>query len=312
MYNAELYIGNCLDSILNSDLFENQYEILVINDGSVDRGPDIVQKYLQTNQNITYLTQENQGQSTARNYGIRESSGEYVWFVDADDIIDAKAGEIIKRLMLLPNIDILGVQLRDVSESFEQQAISCEQPTIRHNTIIKGRDAILEGYNPSSVCALVTRTKFLVDNNLFFIPGITHQDVELSYRMMAVANMVYFSTLVPYIYIQHPVSVRHNPQKQIKYNVDNVYVIKSFRNLADSFADTDSILSQAITNRSQNVLWGLVFEMFRKRKVWKKNGINQAVLSELKSNDLYPIRGSLDSFKKRLALLLLNREYLLV
>ena len=68
MYNAEKYIGICLDSILDSNLLKEEYEIVIVNDGSQDKSPEIAQDYAARYSNVTYLTQENQGQSTARNY----------------------------------------------------------------------------------------------------------------------------------------------------------------------------------------------------------------------------------------------------
>ena len=79
MYNAEQYISNCLDSILASSLPVERYEIIVVNDGSTDDGPNIAQMYAQQQVNITYITQANQGLSVARNLGIKKCIGKYVW-----------------------------------------------------------------------------------------------------------------------------------------------------------------------------------------------------------------------------------------
>ena len=77
MYNCEKYIADCLDSIINSGLSESDYEVIVVNDGSKDRGPEIAQSYAARHNHIRYLTQENQGQSVARNYGLTAAQGEY-------------------------------------------------------------------------------------------------------------------------------------------------------------------------------------------------------------------------------------------
>ena len=58
MYNSEKYIANCLDSILNSDLPQDAYEVIIVNDGSVDSGPQIAQEYVSKHNNFTFLTQE--------------------------------------------------------------------------------------------------------------------------------------------------------------------------------------------------------------------------------------------------------------
>ena len=117
MYNAEKCIEECLDSILNSNLAKNLYEIVIVNDGSKDKSPEIAQNYAAKYSNITYLTQENQGQSTARNYGIKTCKGEYVWCVDADDkVISEQLPKIIEALDEYKNLDILAVQLQNVTE----------------------------------------------------------------------------------------------------------------------------------------------------------------------------------------------------
>ena len=99
MYNAEKYIGICLDSILDSNLLKEEYEIVIVNDGSQDKSSEIAQDYASRYSNVAYLTQENQGQSTARNYGIKSCQGEYVWCVDADDkLISAQLPKLIDAL----------------------------------------------------------------------------------------------------------------------------------------------------------------------------------------------------------------------
>lgn len=309
MYNAENYIGNCLDSIINSDLPRNNYEIIIVDDGSKDNGVQIAQNYATNYTNIYYLSQENQGQSTARNNGIKKSNGEYVWCVDADDILDKNILGIIELLDKNIDLDILAFKLRQVSEAMEFRSINCDQPTIIHNKIMKGREAIINGYNPSSVCALVIRKDFLIKNGLFFKAGITHQDVELSYRLFAKANNVLFSDLIPYIYILHPNSTSQsiNPQKKIKYLSDDITIIDSFKKLAEYVKD-DNELYSTINKRIRNIQLGMVLNLYRNRKVWKPLGINRTVIENMKEAELYPLSGNFGNWKKNLIKLFLNIE----
>ena len=165
MYNAALYIGNCLDSIFSSGLTDEEFEIIVVNDGSKDQGPDIVARYMQSHSNISYFTQENQGQSTARNYGVRMAKGEYIWFVDADDAVNEQAAKLIPLLKQHTTLDVLAVRLCDVKEDGSIIGESCTQPALSNYIVMKGRDAVLSGYNPSSVCALITRKSLLINQN---------------------------------------------------------------------------------------------------------------------------------------------------
>jgi len=303
MYNAEKYIEECLDSILNSSLSKDLYELVIVNDGSKDKSPEIAQDYASTYSNITYLSQENQGQSIARNYGIKSCQGEYVWCVDADDkLISGQLQNIILALDKYNHLDILAVQLQNVTEEGKYLDVECSQPTLEHNKLLSGVEAILSGYNPSSICALVTKKQLFIDNNIFFVKGITHQDVELTYRLMPCAMKVVFSDIIPYLYIYHPNSTSKSmvPEKKIKYIKDEIYIINSFRRLALSFKDINPQLYRVIFNRSQNVLFGLVYSLYKNKKEWGKLGINSVIINELKKGQLYPMKGKFDSLKKSL------------
>ncbi|EGN57685.1 glycosyltransferase [Hallella multisaccharivorax DSM 17128] len=312
MYNAEKYIGACLDSILSSGLQRDTYEMIVVNDGSTDKGPEIVQDYAARYDHITYLTQENQGQSTARNFGICQCHGEYVWCVDADDKVNDEAARVPFLLKAYPDIDILAVQLQDTAEDGTLLCKSCEQPSMAHDKAISGRDAVLQGYNPSSVCALVVRRGLMMDKDLFFHVGITHQDVELSYRLMAYANRVVFTNLAPYVYLYHfgSTSKSLDPQKKIKYLSDDCVIIESFRKLSDNFRSSDPQLSAVIDDRVRAIHFGMAYNLWGNRRQWKSAGINKGVIQRMKERGLFPLPHRLGSWKKDLISYLLNCSWL--
>ena len=303
MYNAGAYIDKCLNSILDARLPEEYYEIIIINDGSTDNGPNIVQLYRQQHANITYLTQKNQGQSVARNLGIKHCRGDYVWCIDADDKLNSKElSKVFRTLGEYNDLDILAIQLQRISEQGELISIECGQPSLPHGEVITGVQAVIRGYNPSSICALIVKKALFIDNDIFFVPGITHQDVELTYRLMPKANRVLFSNLIPYFYIHHINSTSKSliPEKKIKYVKDEIFIIRSFRDLAKSYEHSDSYLANVIYHRSQNSLFGLVYSLYRNKSIWGKLGINKAIIDELKNQGLYPMKGPWDSWRKRI------------
>lgn len=86
-YNAQTYLAACLDAVLAQDMAD--FEVIAVDDGSRDGTADILRAYARRDARIRPLFQENGGVSAARNLGLEHAAGEWVTFVDADDVIDA-------------------------------------------------------------------------------------------------------------------------------------------------------------------------------------------------------------------------------
>lgn len=85
VYNSEKYLKNCLDSIVAQTY--SQWECLLIDDGSTDRSSEICKNYAEQDPRFKYLRKKNGGVADARNYGLERVQGEYVSFVDNDDLL---------------------------------------------------------------------------------------------------------------------------------------------------------------------------------------------------------------------------------
>lgn len=92
-YNAERFISECLDSVLNQTL--SDIEIIVVDDGSSDSTMSIIEGYANKDKRVTALTQENSYAGVARNNGMAHATGEYLYFLDSDDFIDKRALELM-------------------------------------------------------------------------------------------------------------------------------------------------------------------------------------------------------------------------
>jgi len=310
MYNCEKYIADCMDSILNSDLPKGEYEVIIVNDGSKDKGPEIAQEYVAQHDNFRYLTQENQGQSVARNYGIREAKGEYIWCVDGDDMVEKKLYSILQ-MALSNGVDSL-VSVMNVYDESGNMKCMPKYFGIPYDVIITGRDVHFSDVPIGSVCSNFLKRSFLLEYQLFFKPGIAQQDVELSNRIFAYAKRVMFVKAPSYVYIKHAesTSMSQNPIKRKKYILNTIDVIFSLQSLSRSIADADSELADKIFEKSQNQVLGLLIVLLRNRNKWKGAGIKDDLIRELKAQKLYPIRFKFDSIKKRLVSRLLNVELL--
>ena len=88
VYNVEEYLRPCIDSILEQTFTD--FELILVDDGSPDRCGEICDEYEQIDKRIRVIHQENGGLSAARNAGLDVMSGEYVTFIDSDDLVDKK------------------------------------------------------------------------------------------------------------------------------------------------------------------------------------------------------------------------------
>lgn len=103
-YNIEDYIGRCLDSII-SQTYKN-LEIIVVDDGSRDHTGEILDNYAKKDRRIKVIHKENGGVSSARNKGIEVAEGDYIGFIDGDDLIEPEMYKILVDLLEEENADI--------------------------------------------------------------------------------------------------------------------------------------------------------------------------------------------------------------
>lgn len=118
VYNAELYLHRCIDSILKQT-YQN-FEVILINDGSKDNSRAICNEYVSRNKNIRVIHKENSGASSARNIGIQEANGKYILFVDADDYISE---EMLQKLI-------------SCAERYQSEMVLCEYSIVEKNSIV--------------------------------------------------------------------------------------------------------------------------------------------------------------------------------
>ncbi len=93
IYNSENQIGSCIDSIINQT-YKN-LEIILVDDGSTDQSPEIIDRYAAMDSRITVVHRQNGGISAARNTGISKAGGKWIYFVDSDDTIQDNAVETL-------------------------------------------------------------------------------------------------------------------------------------------------------------------------------------------------------------------------
>ena len=186
VYNVEKYVARCLESCLEQDLPMSDYEILVVNDGSKDNSMDIVRQYAQKYDNIRIVEQKNAGLSAARNRGIQEAEGEYLWFVDSDDVIKQNVIKDFLHIAICDSLDALCFDINVIKDG----GYECVFPNIKEksNLVYSGIEFISAIGMPPSGCVALYRKDFLISNSLFFRDSILHEDQEFTPRAYCLAN----------------------------------------------------------------------------------------------------------------------------
>lgn len=170
VYNGETYLAECLDSLLRQGISAKEYEVLAIDDGSTDKTGEILETYCGLNANVRRFSQNHLGVSAARNRGIQEAQGDYVWFVDADDFIQDNA---LIELQKIIQTDFYDRIIFDVYSFFE--ALTADETEAKNTGTICSNS----GSNTVAVWASIFRRDFLIENRKFFREGLTMSEDAL-------------------------------------------------------------------------------------------------------------------------------------
>ncbi|MCF6279262.1 MAG: glycosyltransferase [Flavobacteriaceae bacterium] len=229
VYKVEEYIEKCVLSCSNQDISKSDYEIILVNDGSPDNSLKICEQLANEIENITIISQENRGLSGARNTGLRNAKGEYVWFVDSDDWVEENSLQSIISAIETYKSDIywLGhdvVANNKVLDTFIPNAL--DKP-ITGEFFFKNHLK-----NQFYIWKFVYKRAFLLDNNLTFYEGILYEDLEFTPRALHVSKTCYTLPLVYYHYLMRDGSIINNVKpKNIK---DRFFICKRILNTIEN------------------------------------------------------------------------------
>ena len=113
-YNAEQFLDETLESVL-SQTYEN-WECIIVNDGSTDNTESIAKKWCEKDARFRYFYKENSGASDTRNLGIKKARGEYIAFLDADDILTSDNLEVRINVLIEQNVDLVATKLQHFTD----------------------------------------------------------------------------------------------------------------------------------------------------------------------------------------------------
>ncbi len=203
VYKVEKYIRAFFESIFQQGLSDDRYEIIVVNDGTPDRSMEVVADLLEQHNNITIIHQKNLGLSIARNVAFDRAVGEYVLYLDPDDLlaknslpillekaVESKADMVVADFITFKDYEISVIQ----QQPFNQEPVTWEEKT--------GRDLFMSelGYGRLCVWHRLHRRDFLIKKHIRFIPGILSEDMPFSHECLYQAGRCLKTNLVLNLY----------------------------------------------------------------------------------------------------------------
>lgn len=208
-YNVAEYIEACVNSCERQDLPADSYEIVIVNDGSTDTTPPIINTLAKRYPNIVILNQQNQGLSMARNNGFKVARGKYVWFVDSDDIITTNCLKSLIEVVERQNLDALVV---GPSIPFVEQFPDSFNHTDSVSQVYNGVDFLLRSkrFVVGAWCYILRRD-FWESNQFQFYPGIAYEDTQLmGYAISKADRVAALTQFSCYSYIQREGSIMNS------------------------------------------------------------------------------------------------------
>lgn len=262
IYNVEKYISKCLDSIYSQSLNEKDFEVIAIIDGSPDNSIDIVNEYSKLHSNLVVIDKENGGVSSARNRGIEVAKGDYIMFIDPDDILIQGSLKSVCTSIEEKCIDI--AVLRSYSNNKDKEEFAWKHK-IETKIISSGIEIYEKGYTRGGVWGVVYNRTFIIDNQLEFPLNIKNSEDAFFFMQCQIkAKRMTFLDIDTYLVITRQDSASQEMSKErISLWFNTLKLINKFKHdssrneieiaMADGLAY--SIISDITKNAIKTMGW---------------------------------------------------------
>ena len=230
VYNVEEYLEECLESIRQQTFTD--IEVILVNDGSTDGSREICEQYCEKDSRFRLINQENQGQSVARNRGVKESVGQYIMFVDSDDVINTSVLEVLLPYMKM-DVDIVECRMTRNKEEFFLNRTS----TIAFEG--NAKKAILNciAFKEVKFCAFTKLYRREIVEKVPFLEGYIYEDLYTGINYLKHIRKIIVVDLAGYYY-----RVRPNSTMTQAFNEKNLDIITVGNKLIESFQDDGYLL----------------------------------------------------------------------
>lgn len=285
VYNVEHYLRKCVDSLLAQNY--EDYEIILVDDGSTDNSPKICKAYASRYDNIYIIHQRNSGVGAARNTGIKTARGKYICFVDSDDYWEPNVlGELMVQIER-DKLDVLRIKYQNVNECYEVFNPNKSAP-YRHDDyseVVTDGITFLNTRLGTACYAVmfIVRRELLL--NCRFVPNVYFEDADWAPRMMIEAKRIASTDTIVYNYLVRKGSITKaiERSKQQKVLDDKMRLVGELQRQAAALVaqgKDNRWFRRMIADTVISIIGILSAEFYPERK---------AYLTQLQQMKVYPI-----------------------
>jgi len=265
IYNTELYLNRCIDSIIQQTF--KDIEIILVNDGSKDKSLQTCLDYMEKDNRIRIIHKKNEGLAETRNEGLKKAIGDYIIFVDSDDYIDNTACETFYDFLH----DDYQVDMIAAKHEIIKKKRKILKPLVLVDDILTGIELLKIQLSAKTYFCNVIRNvynrRFLIDNQLYFKKGFLAEDVEWSPRVYLKARRVKTLDFAFYKNVQRKDSITNSKDKT-KFIEDVMFILNDFILFLQEIDDDDfKILFK-------NYIVNCFLNTYMMKKYYKKDGFN--------------------------------------
>jgi glycosyltransferase involved in cell wall biosynthesis len=261
VYNASRFIIDCLKSVDNQTI--RNFEVIIINDGSTDNSLDLIENYKNTRSSvipIKVISTSNKGVSAARNIGLANSNGEFISFVDADDILADNYLELLTYNLISNNASL--VFCKEVNFKYNEQINNINSHKLKKETFIYKNTLtwlklfLFRKIKPG-IWSFIIDKKILTSNNLTFREGLHYsEDIQFIYYLLHYSPKTLLINHYLYYYRVH------NHSAMSKFNNKRFSIIDTYNELDNFFKINNKLFYKYFHFFAHSrILWSISWQL---------------------------------------------------
>ncbi|MCQ2610473.1 MAG: glycosyltransferase family 2 protein [Treponema sp.] len=234
VYKVEEFLPHCIDSVL-AQTYKN-IEVILVDDGSPDKCPLICDKYAKKSKKVKVIHQKNKGLSAARNSGVKAASGEFIYFLDSDDLISPDCIELLYNAISREGCDISVGKVQKFSDHNEIFISKNNNPIIHKYSSTKILDDLL--INNIEVEYVTAWNKLIprkILKKIMFPVGKYHEDEFTNWKFYYNTSSICKVEAITYYYYQRPSSITGNG-----FGLHNFDFLEAIQERLDFFKEKDN------------------------------------------------------------------------